>query len=255
MGWCLIRVHKLNVFVVALVAATLAMDPSRWGPLEDPIQFFHDTAAFWLVGTVALTAVVAWFKVRDPILTDTTDAILDAFRGTLFGGTSDEDNRITLFKHVRLQPAFVRDAAGKLRWPGCGWLVPVARSGHVTKNTRVRFLCPDDAGVQGVAGKAWVVRPLVSVSELPDLNEEDFREDDLKSYANRTFVSEKWVRKRRAKQRLLARSLMGFLVENAQNDAWGVLVIDSRSPTLKTEEAKAAFNAYAPVLAKLVQGM
>ena len=46
-----------------------------------------------------------------------------------------------------------------------------------------------------------------------------------------------------------------FRVDDARSEPWGVLVIDSRSPTFDTKIAQRRFGAYAPVLARLVQGM
>ena len=197
--------------------------------------------------------VAGLHKVSDPALRDATDAILDEFQEALFGSKGDDDahHRITLFKRVRLQPVIMRDASGKQRWPGSGWLVPIARSGHVTKNTRTRFLCPDDTdNAQGVAGRAWA-RPTVVVEEVPDLTSANRSEKDVRLYANATYMPEEWVRKRCPG----ARSLMGFRVDDATSEPWGVLVIDSRLTTFNTQIAQQEFSAYAPVLARLVQSM
>ena len=67
---------------------------------------------------------------------------------------------------------------------------------------------------------------------MPDLSEvEKPRGHPLVAeYANRTHVSQWWVRKRVKKKRLLARSIMGFMVERPDGTAWGVLVLDSKDP-------------------------
>ena len=94
---------------------------------------------------------------------------------------------MALFKRVRLQPVIMRDTNGKRRWPGSGWLVPVARSGYSTKNTRTRFLCPDDTdSAQGVAGRAWAGLAAVEATQLPDVTDPNCSEADLRSYAEAT---------------------------------------------------------------------
>lgn len=218
------------------------------------VQFWHDTALYWLIGTAFLAMLASWWVIPDRALSDATDAILDEFREALFGDIDDDDanHRITLFKQVRLQPT-IRSATGWC-WPGGGWLVPVARSGHGTKNTRIRFRSPDDpTEAEGIAGKAWA-RPMVLVSGLPDLTDSSCS-DSLESYAEATSIPVTWVQKRVRKGKPTPRSLMGFRVEDKQGDPWGVLVIDSRSPTPKTKVAQEEFNAYAPVLARLVESM
>ncbi len=252
-------VRAASAVVGTLVAAVLKATPegaaSLWGPLQSVVEFGHETAWLWLAGALVFGGAASWSlgKLDHPALLDAVDAILDEFQEALFGSAGGDyaHHRVTLFKRVPWK-AVAKDNAGKLRWPGSGWLVPVARSGHGTQSTDVRFLCPDDTdNAQGVAGRAWASTKAVIVQDLPELaGAEEGNDDDVKTYADRTFVPEAWVRKRSPR----ARSLMGFTVEDARSNPWGVLVVDSRSPTLNTQLAHQRFNSYAPVLARLVQG-
>ena len=258
--WFLKLVRGTSAVVGTLVAAVLKATPegaaSLWGPLQSVVEFGHETAWLWLAGALVFGGAASWFlgKLDHPAVLDAVDAILAEFREALFGnlGGDTAHHRVTLFKRVPWKLAVARDNAGKLRWPWSGWLVPVARSGHGTRNTNVRFLCPDDTdNAQGVAGRAWASSRAVIVQELLDLGKtEVVSEDEIRSYAEQMFVPDVWVKKRSPR----ARSLMGFRVEDARSNPWGVLVVDSRMPKLNTQLAQEEFNAYAPVLARLVQG-
>lgn len=148
----------------SLVAAVLAASPEGaadlWPPLESVVRFGHDTAWIWLTCAIVVGAAANWLwgRLRHPAVSDATNAILDEFQEALFAKTGGDyaHHRVTLFKRVSWRATFAKDNAGRLRWPWSGWLVPVARSGHGTRQTGVRFLCPDDTDhAQGVAGRAW----------------------------------------------------------------------------------------------------
>ena len=245
--------RKLSGALVSWVAIVQAARPDAFeGFAQAFVQFWHDAGWAWLLLAIAL-GVAGWFKGADPIPTNATDAILTEFQKALFGHTGDDDahHRVTLFKRVRLRPRIVRDAAGGLRGPLSGWLVPVARSGHGTKHTRTKFLCPDDTDqAQGIAGRAWA-SPAAIVQDLPDMTAPS--DSTQVSYARATNVPVEWIQKRKRPE---ARSLMGLRIDDARTSKpWGVLVIDSRAPSFDTQLARAQFNAYAPVLSALAQSM
>ena len=244
----------------SLVAAVLAATPegaaSLWAPLESVVKSGHDTAWIWLTCAIVLGGAASWLLggLRHPAVLDATNAILDEFQEALFArvGGDYAHHRVTLFKRVSWRATFAKDNAGGLRWPWSGWLVPVARSGHGTLRTGVHFLCPDDTDhAQGVAGRAWARTQAVVVQRLPELTDgNESRQDVVETYAEKTFVSGAWVVRNAPR----ARSLMGFRVEDARSNPWGVLVVDTRLPELNTQLAHERFNSYAPVLARLLQG-
>ncbi len=256
----LVWVRRARTVVGSLVAAVLVATPQGaadlWAPLEPVVEFGHETAWIWLTGALVVGGAASWIlgSLRHPAVWDATDAILDEFQEALFAkaGGDAAHHRVTLFKRVSWRATFARDNAGKLRWPWSGWLVPVARSGHGNRRTGVHFLCPDDTDhAQGVAGRAWARTQAVVVDGLPELGDSDERaQDEIAGYAQKTFVSEAWVVKNSPR----ARSLMGFRVEDARSNPWGVLVVDSRLPSLNIQLAHERFNSYAPVLARLLQG-
>lgn len=216
------------------------------------VVFWQETAWIWLVASVVLIMIPSWLlRGQDPVSLDASNAILDAFREALFGDSSDDDahHRVTLFKRERRWRSMT-DGSGKWQRPGSRWLVPVARSGHGSKKTRARFRCPDDTDrAEGIAGRAWARSRVVRAKRLPNLNGPDCSEEDLRRYASATYVSVEWVRKRKP----AARSFVGFRVDDARSEPWGVLVIDSRRRDFDTERAREAFDTYAPVLVRLLK--
>ena len=82
------------------------------------------------------------------------------------------------------------------------------------------------------------------VLDLPDLSEvENPRgKQVVEEYASRSHVSPWWVRRRVKKKRLLACSIMGFMVERPDGTAWGVLVLDSKDPHINGENIGKEFR-------------
>lgn len=181
-----------------------------------------------------LTMTVSdWLRrwVGSPRDTELARLILEEFHQVVFGGSDDDlpahHRRATLFKHVRWRWALCK-------WPWSGWLVPVARSGHTEQRSTCVFRAPpskpDDA--QGIAGRVWSTRKVLTVTDLPDINSPATRSDNQarREYCKRTFVSEEWLRDRLSEPnpKPVGRAFWGAPVEN-ENDVWGVVVLDSRN--------------------------
>ena len=222
------------------------------GRFANFVADWQATGWIWLTASALGIAVASLLERRDSVPLDASNAILDAFREVVFGDTRDDDahHRITLFKRERGWCPAMTDGSGRWQRPGSRWLVPVARSGHGSKKTRARFRCPDDTdGAEGIAGRAWARSRVVRAKRLPNLNGPNCSEEDLRSYASATYVSVEWVRKRKP----AARSFVGFRVDDARSEPWGVLVIDSRRRDFDTERAREAFDTYSPVLMRLLK--
>jgi len=141
---------------------------------------------------------------------------------------------------------------GRGRFIFAGWLIPVARSGHANKRCSSVFLAPDDIDyAEGIAGQTWAVGKsgnlVLPVQNLPKLTE-DTQQVDREAYAQATNVSVKWVDWRIRKNKACAQSYAGRPIE-VNNELWGVLVIDSRSPTLP---GKAKIDQSTKTAAKLL---
>lgn len=155
-------------------------------------------------------------------------------------------HRITLFKATRFcyRPRPIRHKWwiwGKEYGPMKGWLVPVARSEHSTKNVKSTFRIPEDGqGAEGAAGKAFFrENPFKLPSEgkiLPVLTTQSSK-DHIEEYANSTFVNEQWINSRLGKEKPLARSLFAFRIK-CNGKPWGVMVVDSVDPDAIHEYSK-----------------
>src|SRR5438128_2109982 len=125
----------IAAFIAAFVGACLKAEKASFA--QWPIVFSALTSVqvnAWL--TLPLSTFIAagaqWFQSRigSKHQWDTIQVLLNQFREETFGkgGTKDDPqyfHRVTIFKHVHWKFCVTR-------WPICGWLVPVSRSGEAT---------------------------------------------------------------------------------------------------------------------------
>jgi hypothetical protein len=161
----------------------------------------------------------------------TIHSVLDKLRAQAFpknasGPPAAHLNRVTLFQYKPFRMRFCK-------YPWTGWLVPVERSGHVTKYTDTVFRAPDSGHVEGIAGEIWRSGQPVAKLNLPDVTEQS-SDDDVARYAENTFVTPEWVRERIREKKLLPNHIWGVTVE-VKGALWGVLVFDSRSKDTRDE--------------------
>lgn len=150
-----------------------------------------------------------------------------------------DHHRVTLFKAVACK------YAKPFPWPRKHWLVPYERTSHLSRKTNVAFRITDRSDdSEGVAGETWSRQAAVMVNDLPSL-ETNHRSADFKQYAERSFMDEETVRRKRPR----ARSLCGIPVEVAGRP-WGVIVLDSRHP--EKIEAAPAFIEMSAILGRLL---
>ena len=73
----------------------------------------------------------------------------------------------------------------------------------------------------------WAKKGVITVHDLPDLVRAP-SDDNIKAYADRTFVSENWVRERLFKRKAtrFSLSLCGIPLE-VDNELWVVIILDS----------------------------
>jgi hypothetical protein len=249
LGW----IKGLFVALGAIIAASIKADVRKVteqfgqtaGRLLEQIQ-----GSAWVVVPALLLAIPIVEAIRhligDPRIWRVVSDLLNHFRDLLFpDSTSDQihAHRVTLFRHK----TWHRCAR---RWPWSGWLVPVERSGHTTRKTDIAFLAPDDADkVEGVAGMTWSRRSVVYVKDLPDLSHNP-SDSEIEEYAERTWVSEQLVRKRKPH----ARAFLGIPVE-VNNRLWGVIVVDSRSVEISQDVVRTTFKTVARFLGKTLEGL
>lgn len=204
----------------------------------------------WLLVPVSL--LVAWlaFKVRrwlgDPEVIQVVHDLLTEYRNKIVsdrGRGLEHHHRVTLFRHREW--AFVRR-----RWPWQGWLIPEIRSGETTRNPSCRFKAssdsPDEA--EGIAGLAWVSDKDVEVSSLPDVSFPNASDEAVATYARITKLSPAEIRKMKPH----ARSFHAFKVY-VSTKRWGVIVIDSKSASLKRDKVNAGYRQMIPSLSVLLK--
>jgi len=216
----------------ALISASLRTDPAKvgqtWKYAGDVLSSVAANA--WILLPSLLLGMGVTELVRKmigpPFVWETIHRLLDHVREDVFGTYAEpiHHHRVTLFKYVKWRFT-LRSHGGRPR--GSGWLVPVERSGHTARKTKVAFWAPDEADLaEGVAGHTWAVRKAVQVSSLPDLGT-DSSEQAYSSYSKASWVSVEWLRR----EPPLARSFYGIPVEIG-GKPWGVVVLDSRNPAL-----------------------
>ena len=179
----------------------------------------------------------------NPTFALAVEPVLDALRQHAFQEEftqldPEHFHRATLFKYrawkFLIWPfrSAINPRNGRFWGWNSGWLVPVSRSGHTTKQSGAVFLAPDDADfAEGIAGRIWSTRQLMSPISLKLDGD-----DDVEEYASDTNVCAKYVTKRLKKGRSLPKGLAGFPVFKS-GVIWGVVVLDSRrSDAIKPSE-------------------
>jgi hypothetical protein len=240
-----------SFIALGVVGGAKLADPSKSGAFR-PFLASLQNLSWWAIPTFYFANLVfqAGAKtISPPWVWDAVRAILDQLRVHAFGnihGALQQHNRVTLFKHVRWRWAWCK-------WPWSGWLVPVERSGYTTRKTNTAFLAPDDGDqAQGVAGRAWASGETVSKSNLPDVTDTS-PEEELKRYAEETFITVEHLKNRLAPKKRVAISLTAFPVE-VKNRVWGVIVFDSRSKQPFPDEAIEHFRLVGVCLGKILGG-
>ena len=184
-------------FAAAVIGASLKADATAWAskaPIAgDFLRSLQGSAWFTLPELTLFLGVAQWARsmIGPPWSWEAVHRVLDLFQERVFHGEANDPmhyHRVTLFRHVGW--LFCRR-----RWPWSGWLVPVERSAHTTRTTKVFFRAPDQADqAEGVAGQAWSRNKMVIVAGLPDLQNAP-AEADFARYAQETWVSVDWLRK------------------------------------------------------------
>lgn len=256
-------VGAFTSFLVIFIGATLKLDPAKFpasDAIKNALQFSQDWAWLTIPILAGIAALSQTIKARIGSTNTwvTVNYLLKEYRDALFEKhpTAKDDpeyyHRVTLFKYVGWRWAFAR-------WPWTGWMVPVARTGHVTHTWRIpRFRAPKDDpdNAEGVAGQSFVRNKMIPMPNLPEVNSATV-DQNLEPYCNRAFVTTKWALKRVTGKhpRALPRSLLGIPLE-VGGEPWGVLVVDSRSENEISQKSvfkNVKFKTLTDVLSKLLQ--
>lgn len=132
-------------------------------------------------------------------------------------------------------------------------MVPRLRSGDFTQKVTSYFRCPDKGDdVEGIAGRAYRTGSSVVVTGLPDVSNDAASENELRLYADKTFVKVDWLEKHRPH----ARSLLGIPIRINGEITW-VLVIDSRSPNAESalKKIEGRYSHFSTGFVQLLENM
>lgn len=217
-----------------------------------PLLVWLKSLSWMLILTSVLAAVFAVLRsnISAPWVKVAVKHILDAMRDHAFEHVDSAANfhhRVTLFRHVK-GPCW--RALVSRRWPFGGWVVPFARSGHLTQNITVCFRVPDAGDdAEGIAGQTFAQDLTLQVEGLPDVSNSNCSNGALKDYARRTFVDPKWLQKERS----TARSLIGIPVK-VKGEPWGAIVVDSRASDIPDRDnVVQAYVLIAKVLGEVLE--
>jgi hypothetical protein len=249
-----------SFFLIGVVLATVRWDPKQLpvsGALSPIMKWVQAESPALLIGLFVVSYLCRLRTyLKPPETWKKINALLNELQKMLFKEERDRgeplhNHRVTLFK----QGWCIRRGV----WPLNGWLVPVERSGHMTRKTKTIFRAPDDPNrLEGVAGLTWCTRGVVAIGDLPDLNgsvASNLQEAAIEEYASKTLVKPEWVRKRIKERKTLGRSFCGIPVEVNGGTLWGVIVVDSQTPLPKAgSQYEDAYRLIASVLGKLLEG-
>lgn len=220
--------------------------------------------SFWLYAFCwPLFFLAVWYKRKgDPWLVEKIQFILDRYQQGAFDLANcppdppKDHNRVTLFRHQK--GFFVRHWSCKRFWPWgkhtplCDFLVPVMRSGHMSKKTSIAFFVSDDSDkTEGIAGQAYARRGAVCVANLPEMNAATGVRAK-KDYADRTFCDTRMIASYISKERPMPRSAVAIPVERHGN-IWGVIVLDSRYPYGVTDRAVEHYSLTVALVGHLLE--
>ncbi len=141
---------------------------------------------------------------------------------------------------------------GKMN-PFSGWLVPVKRSAHTSKETRTRFAVLANGESEGICGKAWsndntlVIRNLPSVQPSNVINRRKYAEA---TNCCRQMID--YMLKDTGEPKTAPRSI-GAIPVRVDGELWGMLVFDSQDPNGVSNTIEADFQVTVGAIEKLLE--
>lgn len=189
---------------------------------------------------------------------------LDELHSIVFAEYQDQANdvnRVTLFQYkkwcyrrYKWNLKKIYQSIGDGKGPGTGWLIPVLRSGHISRNTNTVFHAPDESRMaEGIAGKCYVSNCIVHVEKLPAVREKS-SEQNKKRYASKSHTPLALVKQYTEQGKSLPRSIMSIPVTTSSGDFWGVVVFDSQNESgINKEDTQEVFRAVTNTVGVLLE--
>lgn len=173
-----------------------------------------------------------------------------------------DNHRVTLFKYKKvcyekhgwwnLVNWYKSSKQGKS--PRGGWLIPILRSNHLSKNTKVVFCAPDNSeNCEGFAGESWCKDNIVYVDKLPTISKVA-SEQNIEKYALRTNISARALKEKINDSRRFSGSMMAIPLRTSSGVRWGVIVLDSTSKDgIERSKVEGAFLTIVGTLGVLLE--
>ncbi len=234
--WC----RRFALALSAFIGLLLKADPAKIGihvssSAQQLVVYLQTNAWIYVPILIVLAWLVGQLKARvgDPATWDELQKVLTDFRNGVFsdaGSGYEAHRRATFFKYTRWS----------IGW-GKPWgrsLVAVLRSGTTTHECSTAFSVSRDS-FEGIAGRAWVSERVVYIENLPDMQATNCTDEQRKSYAAATHVTVERILKKPPQ----AQSFYATRVEVA-GKAWGVLVLDSKQPTINKRRADSKYKEF-----------
>lgn len=215
--------------------------PVVWAALEY-IQD-HTVYLYLAIGIVVFLCVL-YRRMGDPWILEKLQFILDEYQFKVFSasGAPQDHDRVTIFKHCKNHFWLRHWSCSKWYWRSgkhpfwSDYLIPVLRSGHISKKSKAIFYAPDGSDkAEGVASMAWSKKGSVVLNQLPVIKSNTGVRDKEK-YARATKCDLALLDKYIAEGRQPPSSIAAMVIE-CNGRPWGVLVLDSRSPNGVTDDS------------------
>lgn len=238
-------------FVVVLVGAGSKVDPKEADSILGATYLIGvQRMAWWALPSAMVLAGAAGLlkrQIGSPFRWEMVKFLLDELCSEVFkkGDFANHSERVTLFKFRSLALVFKR-------WPWSGWLLPVERSGHLTRRSGALWRVPDSGdGAEGLAGRVWNENKVIHLANLPFVTS-DSSPEIVANYAKKTFMSEKLLRSKLKRGKVMPRAMCGIPVE-VGSKLWGVIIIDTRNPEQISQKSVNSFlKNHSSILSKLL---
>lgn len=257
-------------FGTPILASVLEManqiDPANY-PFWAGVHYAVDESSLWFYGLFLITFVFGKFLSKDGtrLTWEAIQANTDKLQNLAFPGSEYEINdhyRVTLFRHKRwsihrillIKKLGLNLNKGWLPWRG--WLVPVIRSNHTGKESKISFFAPDSGErAEGIAGKCWASDFATREPELPRVISMSSERQKLR-YCSLSKIDKCIVDFYCKTGKTLSRDILAFPVLTASGKRWGVMVYDSTEPNSIDEDlAKNGFETILSSLGVLLEGV
>lgn len=246
-----------------ILAATIEM-AGKTNPKTDPVfslitEVAKDASLYLYILFLMVFFLGKYFtRNGDKVIWETLQSQIDILQSIAFPDHANELNdhhRVTLFRYKKWCWNRLFNLKSWNR-PWSGWLVPVIRSGHTGKGTKVVFLAPDSGSdAEGIAGLCWSSDAIISRENMKSINSSS-SDQNKGEYCRRSNMPRSILDSYCKNNRPLARNILAFPVRTCTGNRWGVLVYDSMSlSSLDIDTANKAFEIVIEPIGVLVEGI